>query len=58
MEKRTLTVELTQDDFNQIFLGLDARVIDVQKRIKGDTAAWIGNVGELKKKLGHAWAKA
>ena len=55
---KKVTLNLTQEDLNQIMLGLDARTVDVQRRIKGDTTAWIGNVGELKKKLGHAWAKA
>ncbi len=58
MEAQRVTLCLTQEDVNQILLGLDARTLDVQKRIKGDTSAWLGGIPELKKQIVQAWADA
>ena len=58
MESYKITLDLTQEDINQIWLGLDARTVDVQKRVKGDTSAWIGNIPELKRQIQIAWQHA
>ena len=58
MKSYQVTLNLTQEDMNQILLGLDARTVDVRKRIKGDTSAWLGNIPELKKQIVQAWNDA
>ena len=55
MTSKEITLTLTEHEYNQLFLSMNARIVDVEKRIKGDTSAWIGNIPELKRKLAEAW---
>jgi len=55
---KEVTLNLTQEDLNQIMLGLDARTVDVQRRIKGDTTAWLGNIPALKSQIAKVWNDA
>ena len=55
MDSKEITITLTEQEYNQLFLSMNARIVDVEKHIKGDTSAWIGNIPELKRKLAAAW---